>query len=108
MNMQEMESMHNQFFNKDMLAKSLATGVVVSTVTQTGRGLVGRVIKSPLAMLTVGIALGFFAHKYRKKIIVMTSNATEQSKDYLLRQKANLKEVFLESDEKPENDEQPS
>jgi hypothetical protein len=100
----EAQGLHQQLFNKDMMAKSLATGVVVSTITQTGRGLVGRLVKSPFAMLAVGIALGYLTHKYRKEIIVMSSNASEQSKDFLLRQKENIKDAFLDTDKALEID----
>jgi hypothetical protein len=102
MMMEENKTLHDHFFKSDLMVKSLATGMVVSTAVQTGRGLFGRLVKSPVGMLTMGIVLGYLTHKYRKEIILTANQASGQSKDFLLRQKENLKEIFLDTEENTE------
>jgi len=37
--------------------------------TNAGRGFLGRLIRRPLFIFSLGLAVGFLAHKYRKEII---------------------------------------
>lgn len=59
-------------------------------------------IRNPIVMFGVGFAAGYFVHKYRKQIIATASNAAEQSKDFVLRQKENLEDLLAESQEDAE------
>ncbi|MGZ8903369.1 MAG: hypothetical protein ACXW0H_07420 [Methylobacter sp.] len=86
----------------DMIAKGVATGVAVSTRVQTGRGAFSTLAKSPLFMFGLGLATGYFAHKYRKEIISATHKTAEQSKDFVLRQNENIIGMLGESREAAE------
>ncbi|TAN67104.1 MAG: hypothetical protein EPN17_12315 [Methylobacter sp.] len=55
--------------------------------------------KHPLVIFSMGIAAGFLTHKYRKEIILITGKTAEQSKDFVLKQKENLKELISENQE---------
>ena len=58
--------------------------------------------RHPLVMFSLGIAAGYMAHKYRKEIISITNKAAEQGKDFVLRQKENLKDLLAETQEDAE------
>lgn len=92
----------------DMIAKGVATGVAVSTIVQTGRGIVGTLARNPLVMFGLGVAAGYFAHKYRKEIMSVTRNAALQSRDFVIRQKENLQDMLSESRDQPEDPKNPS
>jgi len=83
----------------DMIAKGVATGVAATIIVETGRGAIGTLAKNPFFMFGLGLATGYFTHKYRKEIISATHKTAEQSKDFVLRQKENLKELFGETEE---------
>ena len=83
----------------DVVMKGVATGIVVSTITQSGRSLMSKLIKNPIVMLGVGFTLGYFAHKYRKEIIASGCSISEKSKDFVLRQKENLEDLLAETEE---------
>lgn len=91
----------------DMIAKGVATGVAVSTIVQTGRGIVGTLARNPLVMFGLGVAAGYFAHKYRKEIISVTRNAAEQSRDFVIRQKENLQDMLTENQNLPDDSKNP-
>jgi len=86
----------------DMMIKGVATAVAASTIIQTGKGVMTTLAKHPLVMFSLGIAAGYFAHKHRKKIISITSDTVEQSKNFVLRQKENLKDLLAETKEDAE------
>jgi len=83
----------------DMIIKGVATAVAASTIIQTGKGVMTTLAKHPLVMFSLGIAAGFLVHKYRKEIISITSKTAGQSKDFVLRQKENLKDLLGETQE---------
>ncbi|MGR8998267.1 MAG: hypothetical protein ACU88J_04385 [Gammaproteobacteria bacterium] len=86
----------------DMMVKGVATAVAASTIIQTGKGAMNTLAKHPLVMFSLGIAAGFLVHKYRKEIISITSKTAGQSKDFVLRQKENLKDLLAETQEDAE------
>lgn len=86
----------------ELVVKGVATTVAAATIIETGKGVMKTLAKHPLVMFSLGIATGFFVHKYRKEIISITSKTAEQSKDFVLRQKENLKDLFAETQEKAE------
>lgn len=61
--------------------------------------------KHPLLVFTLGVATGFFAHKYRKEIIASATRATELGKDFVMHQKENLEDLVSECQECPEEGE---
>ena len=83
----------------DLVVKGVATAVAASTIIQTGKGVMTTLAKHPIVMLSLGIAAGYLAHKYRKEIISITSKTAGQSKDFVLRQKENLKDLIAEAQE---------
>jgi hypothetical protein len=95
-----MESSHSS--KGELVVKGVATAVAATTIVQTGRGIMTTLARHPFVMLSLGIAAGYFAHKYRKEIISITSKTAEQSKDFVLRQKENLKDLIAETQEDAE------
>lgn len=99
----EKKSLLQHMPSAETLAKGVATGVAVSTITQTGRKVMSVLVRNPLVMFGVGFAAGYFVHKYRKEIIAAASNAAEQSKDFVLRQKESLEDLLAESKDEAGN-----
>ncbi|MDD2660295.1 MAG: hypothetical protein PHY54_11565 [Methylococcales bacterium] len=95
-----MEGSHSS--KGEMIVKGVATAVAASTVIQTGKGVISTLAKHPFVMLSLGIAAGYMTHKYRKEIISITSKTAGQSKDFVLRQKENLRSMLAETQEDPE------
>jgi gas vesicle protein len=60
--------------------------------------------RHPLVIFSLGIAAGYLAHKYRKEITSITSKTAEQSKDFVLRQKENLRDLIAEAREDTEEE----
>ena len=89
-------------FKGDMLAKSITTGVVVTTINHMGRSMVSTLAKHPLLMFGFGLTAGYFVGKYRKEIISMAEQTADQGKSFILRQKENLVDMIAESQESEE------
>ena len=51
----------------------------------------------PLVTFSLGVAAGYFIHKYRKEIIEASQAATEKSKEFVLHQKENLGDILAEA-----------
>jgi len=81
----------------EVVAKGVATAVAATTIIQTGKGVISTLAKNPVVMFGLGIAAGYLAHKYRKEIISISSKTAEQSKDFVLRQKENLRDIIAEA-----------
>ena len=88
--------------NLDMLAKGVAVGVGVSIIIHAGKQVVGTLIKNPVVVFGLGFAVGFLARHNRKKIIAVAGSASEQGKAFVLRQKENIKDMFVEADKNPD------
>jgi hypothetical protein len=86
----------------ELIAKRVATAVAASTIIQTGKGVMTTLAKNPIVMFGLGIAAGFMLHKYRKEIISITNKTAEQSKDFILRQRENLRDMIAEAQEDTE------
>ena len=93
----QMEMDGGQLSKIDVVAKGVATGVAATTIIQTGKGVIATIARNPLVMFGLGIAAGYLAHKYRKEIISISSKAAEQSKDFVLRQKENIRDLIAET-----------
>lgn len=85
-----------------MVATGIVSGLAVSAITATGRSLMGKVGKHPFAVLGIGLAAGYFAHKYRKEIIATVSDAAERSKHFALHQRAHIESLLAKSQEATE------
>jgi len=83
----------------ELIVKGVATAVAASTIIHAGKGVMTALAKHPLVMFSLGIAAGYLAHKHRKKIISITDKTAEQSKNFVLRQKENIKDLFAETEE---------
>lgn len=82
----------------DGFASGLATGIVATVIVETGKSTVSLLAKNPLVMFGAGVVTGYFAHKYRKEIIVSSKKITEQSKDFVARKKQKFVEIVSESE----------
>jgi hypothetical protein len=86
----------------ELIAKGVATAVTASIIIQSGKGVMSALARHPLVMFGLGIAAGYLTHKCRKQIISITSKTAEQSKNFVLRQKENLKDLLAETQEDSE------
>ena len=91
----------------ELVVKGVATAVAAATIIQTGKGVITKLAKHPLILFSLGITAGYFAHKYRKEIISVTSLTAEQSKDFVLRQKEHLKDLLAETQAGSEEEDTP-
>jgi len=79
---------------------AVAAGTTAIAVSSTkGTGFMSIFAKHPLLVFGAGVAVGFYAHKYRKEIIESASQVTELSKDFILHQKENLEDLVAETQE---------
>jgi hypothetical protein len=85
--------------SKHQIPSTLLKGAVMSAGAQTGKSLMSKLAKHPLLILGIGIATGYYAHKYRKEIISSVSSASEKGKDFVLQQKENLEDMVAETKE---------
>jgi hypothetical protein len=83
----------------EIIAKGVATAVAATTIVQTGKGVMATLAKHPLVLFSLGIAAGYLTHKYRKEIISLTSKTAGETKEFVLRQKENLKDLIAETQE---------
>ena len=86
----------------ELVVKGVATAVAATTIIETGKGVLVSLARHPLVIFGLGIAAGYLTHKYRKEIISITSKTAEQSKDFVLRQKENIKDLLAETQENTE------
>ncbi|MFZ2172017.1 MAG: hypothetical protein WAW61_20545 [Methylococcaceae bacterium] len=86
----------------EVIVKGVATAVAASTIIHAGKGVMTALARHPLVMFSLGVAAGYLMHKYRKKIISVTGKTAEQSKDFILRQKENLKDLLAETEKDTE------
>ena len=81
----------------DMLAKGIITGVVASTITQTGRNLIGRLVKNPIVLFGLGLATGYLSHEYNQEILAAARNASQQGRSFAARKKEGIEALLVES-----------
>lgn len=82
-----------------MASNPVAHGAMMAaTGFAAGRGLLGgALLRSPLALLAGGIAVGYLLHKHQKEIILALTKATGMGKDFVLHQKENLSDLVAEA-----------
>ncbi len=77
---------------------AMAGGAAVAT-SKSGSSIMSILAKHPLVVFGLGVAAGYYAHKYRKEIIATALQATEKGKDFVLHQKENLEDLVAECHE---------
>lgn len=55
--------------------------------------------RHPIIVFGLGVAAGYYIHKYRKEIIDGATRMSEQGKDFVLHQKENLEDLVAECKE---------
>jgi len=55
--------------NTPGVAKSVATGAVATAGSSAGKSVIGKFFTHPLVLFGLGVAVGYYLHKYRKSII---------------------------------------
>lgn len=81
----------------ELVVKGVATTMAAAIIIETGKGVMTTLTKHPLVIFGLGISAGFLTHKYRKEIILVTRKTAGQSKDFVLRQQENIKDLIAES-----------
>jgi hypothetical protein len=76
-----------------------AAGVAVASSTPVRKGFMSILTRHPLLVFGLGVAAGYYAHKYRKEIIESATLVTEKGKDFVLNQKENLEDLVAECKE---------
>lgn len=85
--------------NVATVAKGAAVGAAATAGTHTGRSLFKRVFTHPLVLFGLGMAAGYYIHKYRKEIIGSAMSVAEGGKDFILQQRENLEDLLAERQE---------
>lgn len=81
----------------ELVVKGVATAVAAAAIIETGKGVMVTFAKRPIIMFGMGLLSGYLVHKYRKEILLLTGKTAEQSKDFLIQQKEQLKELLEEA-----------
>lgn len=84
-------------FKGDMLAKAIVISVSVSIINHTGKAVLKSLVRHPLIVFGLGVTTGYFAHKYRKRLIKAGNQAADESKQFILRQKENVLDFLAEN-----------
>ncbi|MDD1648998.1 MAG: hypothetical protein LUO80_01215 [Methylococcaceae bacterium] len=77
---------------------AMGTAAVAAT-THTGRSFLGVLSRHPLVIFGLGVAAGYYAHKYRKEIIRSATSITDKGKDFVQPQRKNLEDLVSECKE---------
>jgi hypothetical protein len=77
---------------------AMAGGAVAAT-SHSGSSFMSFLAKHPLVVFGLGVAAGYYIHKYRKEIVSAATQATERGKDFVLHQKENLEDLVAECHE---------
>jgi hypothetical protein len=84
----------------EMMGKGMAvTGAAAMVGTHAVRSVVGNILKHPLVLFGLGVAVGYTVHKYRKEIIGSANRVAEKGKDFVLQQRENLEDLVGETPE---------
>lgn len=85
--------------NLGTVAKGAVVGAAATAGSQTSRSLVRRVFTHPLVLFGLGMAAGYYIHKYRKEIVGSAMSVAEGGKDFVLQQRENLEDLIAERQE---------
>ncbi len=64
-----------------------------------GRGVLGRLLTSPLVLFGAGVAVGYLGFKYRKEITAAVVRGSEMGKDAVLNARESLADLVEEAKE---------
>ncbi|MDD1605769.1 MAG: hypothetical protein LUO95_07210 [Methylococcaceae bacterium] len=92
-------------FKGDMLAKAIVISVSVSIINHTGKAVFKSLARHSLIVFGLGVTTGYFAHKYRKRLIKAGNQAADESKQFVLRQRENLLDLLAENQDDAEDQE---
>ncbi len=92
----------NETSTGELVVKGVATAVAASAIIESGRGVIITISRHPIVVLGLGIVAGYLTHKYRKELLTITSKTAEQSKDFILQQKQNIKDLIVDVKESEE------
>jgi hypothetical protein len=81
----------------------MATGAALTASTTGGRSAMSKIVRHPLVLFGLGVAVGYLVHKYRKEIISTAAQIGEKGKDFVLQQRENLEDIVAESREAGED-----
>lgn len=84
-------------FKGDMIAKAIVISVTVSTINHTGKAVLKSLARHPLIVFGLGVTTGYFAHKYRKRLIKAGNQAADEGKQFVLRQRENVLDFLAEN-----------
>jgi hypothetical protein len=59
------------------VAKSFATGAVATAGASAGKSVIRKIFTHPLVLVGLGLAVGYYTHKYRMSIISATDEAQQ-------------------------------
>ena len=60
------------------VATGVASGVVASAGSSAGKSVIKKIFTHPLVLFGLGVAVGYYIHKYRKSIISTTAEAQQE------------------------------
>ena len=80
----------------ELVVKGVATAVAASVIIQSGRGVAIGISRHPFVVFGLGIVAGYLTHKYRKELITITTKTAEQSKDFIVQQQQNIKDLMTD------------
>ena len=92
----------NETSTGELVVKGVATAVAASAIIESGRGVIITISRHPIVVVGLGIVAGYLTHKYRKELLTITSKTAEQSKDFILQQKQNIKDLIVDVKESEE------
>lgn len=97
--MQSAQAGHSMMANMTKHAGMGAAAAATAATTHSGKGMLGALTRHPLLVFGLGMAVGYFAHKYRKEIILSATSLSDKGKDFILNQKENLEDLVAECQE---------
>ena len=60
------------------VAKSVATGAVATASASAGKSVIKKFFTHPLVLIGLGVAVGYYIHKYRMSIISASDEAQQE------------------------------
>ena len=82
-----------------MMAGMAKGAAAVAASRKTSGGIMSILSKHPVLVFGLGLAAGYYIHKYRKEIVSNATRLGEQGKDFVLHQKENLEDLVAECKE---------
>jgi len=75
----------------------MATGVMAASAGKhASKGIMSKLSRHPLVLISLGAVAGYMIHKYRKQIVSGATDIGDKSKDFVMQQKENLEDIVAE------------